>query len=311
MLARFGLGFKIPMKPLIIQILIACLLLFLIVEVKGLTYPEDVPFYDSLENITSWNINANFTVTLNSQFVQHGNYSLNFTSMVSKGVNDHHDFCNLTVPNHSKPNNTWFGFWFYCNKTMQEMSTISMYDTNDYYIGIGFWDYQYEMRGHAPTYGAWGGEDFDLNLNTWYWFELEETSDGDYYLYVNGTEKDSHIITDGLGTYTKMGVRAWDGRTFGKSIILDFVRIANQQEFPPSYPPPPPPPPPLNYVDEYFGLGLFIGGIIMMIYAPSWVAWKVKKSGVTPDTVERLGYAMLIFLVGFGLFLSFIYGSGA
>ena len=66
-----------------------------------------------------------------------------------------------------------------------------------------------------------------------------------------------------------------------------------------------------SYVDIYFGLGLFLGGIIMMIFAPSWVAWKVKKSGVTPDTVERLGYAMLIFLVGFGLFLSFIYGSGA
>lgn len=73
---------------------------------------------------------------------------------------------------------------------------------------------------------------------------------------------------------------------------------------------PPPPPPPEIVVDKYFGLGLFIGGIILMIFAPSWVAWAIKKKGITPDTVERAGYAMLIFLIGLGLFLSYIY-SGA
>lgn len=73
--------------------------------------------------------------------------------------------------------------------------------------------------------------------------------------------------------------------------------------------PPPPPPPPPEVIGDLMGGGIFLGGIIMMIYAPSWVAWKIKKSGVTPDTVERMGYAMLIFLLGLGLFLSYIYGG--
>lgn len=66
-------------------------------------------------------------------------------------------------------------------------------------------------------------------------------------------------------------------------------------------------PAPSTWLSMLFGLGLFIGGIIMMIASPSWVAWGIRKEGVTPDTVERAGYGMLIFILGLGLFLTYLY----
>jgi len=67
---------------------------------------------------------------------------------------------------------------------------------------------------------------------------------------------------------------------------------------------------PTNPIDEYFMLGLGLAGVGFMIFSPCWVTWEVKKHGVTEVAVERFGYAMLMFIVGFGLIVMYLWGGG-
>jgi len=61
-----------------------------------------------------------------------------------------------------------------------------------------------------------------------------------------------------------------------------------------------------SVIDDYTMLGIGLGGLVMMIFAPSWVALKIKKSGMDADSIERIGYGMLIFVFGFGMFLIWV-----
>lgn len=56
-----------------------------------------------------------------------------------------------------------------------------------------------------------------------------------------------------------------------------------------------------SWIDKYTILGMGLGGLILMVFVPTWVALMIKKKGITPDSIERFGYAMLLFFVGFGL----------
>lgn len=62
-----------------------------------------------------------------------------------------------------------------------------------------------------------------------------------------------------------------------------------------------------SLIGMYTTLGIGLSGVFLMCFAPSWVAWKIKKKGVDVDTVERFGYALLLFLVGFGLFVMWLW----
>lgn len=62
-----------------------------------------------------------------------------------------------------------------------------------------------------------------------------------------------------------------------------------------------------SWVDKYTILGIGLSGLLMMVFAPSWVALKIKKEGITPDSIERIGYAMLIFVVGFGMMVIWLW----
>ena len=64
---------------------------------------------------------------------------------------------------------------------------------------------------------------------------------------------------------------------------------------------------PFSVVDLYTWLGIGLGGIALMVWSPAWVAWKIKKKGIDVDTVERIGFALVIFVMGFGLFISWLY----
>lgn len=57
----------------------------------------------------------------------------------------------------------------------------------------------------------------------------------------------------------------------------------------------------------YTWIALFLAALFLMIWSPSWFAWKIKKVGVTVESIERLGYATLLFLVGFGLLIMCLY----
>jgi hypothetical protein len=62
-----------------------------------------------------------------------------------------------------------------------------------------------------------------------------------------------------------------------------------------------------SLIGMYTTLGIGLSGVFLMCFAPSWVAWKIKKKGVDTDTIERFGYALLLFLVGFGLFIMWLW----
>ncbi len=64
---------------------------------------------------------------------------------------------------------------------------------------------------------------------------------------------------------------------------------------------------PDSYIDRYTLLGMGLIGIAMMVVSPSWVAYKIKNDGIDEDTVERFAYAFLIFLVGFGLMIVWLW----
>lgn len=61
-----------------------------------------------------------------------------------------------------------------------------------------------------------------------------------------------------------------------------------------------------SYVDKYTVLAMGLGGIFLMIFSPTWVAWKARKEGASVGTVERFGYGMLLFIIGFGLVITWL-----
>ena len=63
-----------------------------------------------------------------------------------------------------------------------------------------------------------------------------------------------------------------------------------------------------SYVDDYTTLAIGFGGIFLMIFSPTWVAWKARKEGASTGTIERFGYGMLLFIVGFGLLIIWLWG---
>jgi len=62
-----------------------------------------------------------------------------------------------------------------------------------------------------------------------------------------------------------------------------------------------------DYVSMYSMFCIGLSGLFLMVFSPTWVAWKIRKSGADVSTVERIGYGMLLFCVGFGLFVMWLW----
>jgi len=62
-----------------------------------------------------------------------------------------------------------------------------------------------------------------------------------------------------------------------------------------------------SWLDLYFMFGVGMAGLIMMVFAPAWVAMGVRRNAFQVDKIERIGYAVLIFCVGFGLFCCWLW----
>lgn len=65
-----------------------------------------------------------------------------------------------------------------------------------------------------------------------------------------------------------------------------------------------------DFLSMYIHLGLMIFGLLMMFFAVIWLAWGFKKKGLNEVTLERGGYSMLLFFVGFAMLMGQLY-SGA
>jgi len=62
-----------------------------------------------------------------------------------------------------------------------------------------------------------------------------------------------------------------------------------------------------SWLDKYFLFGVGIVGLIMMVFAPTWVALGLRRNAFQPEKLERIGIAFLLFVVGFGLFISWLW----
>ena len=65
-----------------------------------------------------------------------------------------------------------------------------------------------------------------------------------------------------------------------------------------------------SFVDIYFMLGVGLSGIIMMIFAPTWVAFAIIHKAYDAETAKRFGMAMLIFIIGFGMVVCWLWPGG-
>jgi len=61
-----------------------------------------------------------------------------------------------------------------------------------------------------------------------------------------------------------------------------------------------------SWVDHTM-LALGFGGIILMVASPTWVALEIRKKGLDADSIERGAYGMLLFCVGFGLLIMWLW----
>jgi len=62
-----------------------------------------------------------------------------------------------------------------------------------------------------------------------------------------------------------------------------------------------------SFVDEYFMLGVGVFGITLMVFAPTWTAFQVVKKAYDFETVKRIGYSLFLFIIGFGLFITWLW----
>jgi len=62
-----------------------------------------------------------------------------------------------------------------------------------------------------------------------------------------------------------------------------------------------------SWIDKYTMLALGFGGIILMVASPTWVALEIRKKGLDADSIQRGAYGMLLFCVGFGLLIMWLW----
>jgi len=62
-----------------------------------------------------------------------------------------------------------------------------------------------------------------------------------------------------------------------------------------------------SWTGKYTMLALGFGGLILMVASPTWVAYEIRKKGLDADSIERGAYGMLLFCVGFGLMVMWLW----
>jgi len=62
-----------------------------------------------------------------------------------------------------------------------------------------------------------------------------------------------------------------------------------------------------SYLDKYFALGLGLGGLILICFSPTWVCLHIRKKGLEVEGAEKIGYAMLLFFIGLGMFFMWLW----
>jgi hypothetical protein len=208
-------------------------------------------FSDTVPDITKFNTcttniwSSGSYVLTNSTDAPEGSKSLDiaFTSGASRKIYPANSFYPQYVVDASSFINwtgtsSYLGFWF---KLIAD----------NYGINIGWFQYSsnvkaemqfwYDAGNHYMTLAVagWYGADYPITLNSWYWFELflDDTANS-WDLHMNGTSIRSGSGYDpGFTSEACFRVSVPGTGTVNENIRLDYIRVANGFEFPPTDPP--------------------------------------------------------------------------
>ena len=268
MLPTFGLGFKIPIKLLMIQMLLLLLLFSLAPE--HCVFGQD----DEEEEYSGYcNLHVNY-------FTEDGSWTNHVGATPYIDASDaptNYVYNSLQTDTWDKIH--WFGFEW--NASISEISnvTLSVRGARVYTWGQGLF---------VPRINSYG-VDWNLTQHSW---------DSSTFSYHNWTGIESYLDT-AYKLQTSLLMLQHNISSNGGLAIDHAYYIVGYTYIPPS--------PPFSVVDQYTWLGIGLGGIALMVWSPAWVAWKIKKKGIDVDTIERIGFALVIFVMGFGLFISWLY----
>lgn len=155
-------------------------------------------------------------------------------------------------------------------------------------LGLSKSDFAYNIA--CSTYD-------NITINLYYWFYSDKTQF--HVIAENETALSFTINVRNKGEpETISGASSW---SYNNDTSTVFLTCSNNALVTISWVSLP------DLVSDYSWIAIFLSGIFLMAWGPSWFAWKVKKVGITSDSIERLGYAMLLFLIGFGLLIMAIY----
>jgi len=166
------------------------------------------------------------------------------------------------------------------NGTSTHYPLFPLITVNDYTPSIFFWN----------TTGAGGGYGLaiELNANNQWTFDTPVRVTSMSGTTLSGicpiTYQDTAIMGFGAveTTYFKGSTYNFTGYGFGEEI-----------EYIP------------NWLDLYFGFGIFMSGVILMLIAPSWLAFSVRRGLKDADeTIKRAIFALLLFAIGYCLMIA-------
>lgn len=252
-------------------LMFSCVTFFAIPIANGAT----VDWYDSCEDVNVWSFYNGATGFIDTAIQQEGFGCLEIN--VQDGSTGKRAILDREIDSDEQ----YFGFWVRRGSNMN--CQLIIYDsTVSYYINIfkgGGDTFQWSILDDGGFYGYTSTRPW--NANTWYWVEVRH-SGGAYYFSVNGVSAGSYL---GGGTWWSYDeFRFCTGLAIGAhgKLYLDYLRVANDYEFPPL------PVVPSNVIPEIpFGT---IGVAATMIIALGVFAIKKKKRKIDPNSAFNISH---------------------
>lgn len=61
-----------------------------------------------------------------------------------------------------------------------------------------------------------------------------------------------------------------------------------------------------SFADQYTVLAFGLAGVALMAFSPTWAVWRYRKEGLDTGFIEGIGYSIILFVIGLGLFLTWL-----
>jgi hypothetical protein len=62
-----------------------------------------------------------------------------------------------------------------------------------------------------------------------------------------------------------------------------------------------------SWIDKYSQLAIGVFSVVLLVFAPLYVAWGIKKEGFNEDSMKRIMWAMIMMVMGIGLLIAWLW----